>query len=89
MAVLRLKEIMRDKGLSREQLASAVDVSITTISNISTEKNLPSLSLLIAIAEFMDVDIREMFVPTKESNVTIEELNEAKFLIEKGLSLLK
>lgn len=88
MAVLRLKEIMNQKGISREELAQKVDVSMTTISNISSEKNLPTINLLLAIAEALDVDIREMFVPTKGTSITQNEVEEAKELIGKSLKLL-
>ncbi len=88
MQVLRLKEIMVQKGMSREELASKVGVSMTTISNINSEKNLPTIQLLLQLAEALGVDIREMFVPTKGNVVTQNEVEEAKELIEKGLNLL-
>ena len=89
MQVLRLKEIMAQKNMSREELANKVGVSMTTISNINSEKNLRTIQLLLQLAEALDVDIREMFVPTKGNVVTQTEVEEAKFLIGKGLSLLK
>ncbi len=88
MEVLRLKELMNLKGISREELANKVGVSTTTISNINSEKNLPTINLLLQIAEALDVDIREMFVPTKGNLVVQSEIVEAKELIEKGLKLL-
>lgn len=88
MEVLRLKEIMNQKGISREDLANKVGVSMTTISNISSEKNLPTISLLLQLAEALDIDIREMFIPTKGSLITQNEVEEAKVLIEKGLKIL-
>ncbi|MFV5699306.1 helix-turn-helix transcriptional regulator [Flavobacterium sp. ZT3R17] len=89
MAVLRLKEIMALKGMSRDELSSRVDVSPTTISNISREKNLPTIQLLLKIAEALDVDIRELFIPTRGTSITQLEVDEAKVLIEKGLGILK
>ena len=89
MEVLRLKELMNQKGISREELANKVGVSMTTISNINSEKNLPTISLLLQIAEALNVDIREMFVQTKKGNlVTQNEVELAKEFIEKGLSIL-
>jgi transcriptional regulator with XRE-family HTH domain len=88
MAILRLKEIMTLKGMSRDELSSRVDVSPTTISNISSEKNLPTIQLLLKISEALDVDVRELFVSTKGSAITQMEVDEAKELIEKGLSIL-
>lgn len=89
MEILRLKELMSQKGMSREDLANKVGVSMTTISNINSEKNLPTIHLLLQIAEALDVDVREMFVPTKGNVVTQSEVDEAKDFIEKGLRILK
>ena len=88
MEILRLKELMNQKGISREELANKVGVSMTTISNINSEKNLPTITLLLQIANELDVDIREMFVSTKGTLVSQNEVNEAKSLIERGLKLL-
>ena len=89
MEILRLKELMSQKGMSRQDLANKVGVSMTTISNINSEKNLPTIHLLLQIAEALDVDVREMFVPTKGNVVTQSEVDEAKDFIEKGLRILE
>jgi len=89
MEILRLKELMTQKGISREELAKKVGVSMTTISNISSEKNLPTIHLLLQIAEALDVDIREMFVPTKRNLIVQSEVNKAQKLIEEALIVLK
>jgi DNA-binding XRE family transcriptional regulator len=88
MAILRLKEIMALKGISRDDLANKVEVSPTTISNISSEKNLPTIQLLIKIADVLDVDVRELFIPTKGTAVTQQEVEEAKVLLNKSLKIL-
>lgn len=88
MAILRLKEIMILKGISRDELASKVEVSPTTISNISSEKNLPTIQLLLKISEALDVDIRELFISTKGTAISQMEVEEAKVLLEKGLKIL-
>jgi transcriptional regulator with XRE-family HTH domain len=88
MEVLRLKLLMAQKGMSREDLANKVGVSMTTISNINSEKNLPTIHLLLQLAEALDVDIREMFVPTKGNLVVQSEIEEAKELIKRGLEKL-
>jgi transcriptional regulator with XRE-family HTH domain len=88
MEILRLKELMTQKGMSREELANKVGVSMTTISNINSEKNLPTIHLLLQIAEVLDVDIREMFIPTKGTSVSQMEIEEAKKLLEESLKVL-
>lgn len=66
MNILRLKEILKEKGISGKDLAEKVDVSENTISFISTGKTQPRFELLRKIAEALGVDIRELFIPTKE-----------------------
>ena len=89
MAILRLKEIMAQQGVGREELAERVGVSVTTISNINTENNLPTIQRLLEIARVLDVDVRELFVPTKGGTITNAEITEAKDYINKGLAILK
>ena len=89
MEILRLKELMAQKGMSREELANKVGVSMTTISNINSENNLPTIHLLLKIAKALDVDIREMFIPTKGTSISQLEIEEASALLEKGLKILK
>jgi transcriptional regulator with XRE-family HTH domain len=89
MGILRLKELMAHKEMSREELANKVGVSMTTISNINSEKNLPTISLLLQISEALNVDVREMFVPTKGDVITQLEVEEVKILIEKSLRILE
>jgi transcriptional regulator with XRE-family HTH domain len=88
MGILRLKELMAERGMSREELSNKIGVSMTTISNISTEKNFPTFQLLLQLAEALDVDVREMLVSTKRSIITQSEVEEAKELIKKGLEIL-
>lgn len=87
--ILRIKELMLIKNISRETLADSVGVSVTTISNICSEANYPKVELLPVIADALDVDVRELFVSTKASIIGETELLEAKEYIEKGLKILK
>jgi len=87
--VLRLKEVMVQKGISREDLADKVKVSVTTISNINTESSLPTIKLLLKIAKALDIDVRELFIPTKADVVIQSDVNEATVLINKALEVLQ
>ena len=89
MGILRLKDLMALKGMSREELATSAGVSVTTISNINSEKNLPTINLLLEIAKTLDVDIREMFVPTKGNFVIQNDIDEVKDLLKKSLQILE
>ena len=65
MDLLRLKEVMKQKEVTGIDLANSVGVTTTTISNVVKGNNFPKPDLLLAIAERLDVDIRELFHPTK------------------------
>lgn len=55
-----LKELRNKKGLTQEQLAERFLVSSRTVSRWETGRNLPDLDLLIEIADFYEVDIRDI-----------------------------
>ncbi|WP_264552772.1 helix-turn-helix domain-containing protein [Flavobacterium sp. N2038] len=67
MSILKLKELLIEKGITSKELSEKVGVSTTSISQIITEKQQPRFELLIKIAEFLDVDIKDLFNPTKSS----------------------
>lgn len=68
MKVLRLKEILDEKGLKGQDLAQFLGVTTTTVSNFNQGNTLPKAEILIKIAEYLDVDLSELFVRTKKSD---------------------
>ena len=68
MSVLRLKEILKEKGISGKELAEKVNVSENTISFIATGKTQPRFELLLLIAKTLDIDIRDLLNSTKDSS---------------------
>lgn len=81
MSVLRLKELLKEKGMSGKQLAEKVNVTEASISNLVKGDSIPRKDLLLNIAKTLDVDIRELFNPTKEVNTeTIYAEREGKFV---------
>lgn len=88
MAVLRVKEVMRIKGYSRERLAEEMGVTLTTITNINQEHTLPSVATLLKIAEVLDVDVRDLFEPTKGGVVTPSNVDDARGLLNSAMKLL-
>ncbi len=67
MELLRLKELLKEKDITGKDLAEKVGVSSVAISNITSGNSFPKPELLKSIAEVLDIDIRELFIPTKES----------------------
>jgi len=55
-----LKELRKERGLTQEQLAEKFYVSGRTVSRWETGSNMPDLGILVELADFYDVDIREI-----------------------------
>ena len=62
----RIKEILVIKGISQKELAVKLGKSTNSIASICNNKAQPHLKDLKRIAGILDVDIRELLVPTKE-----------------------
>ena len=62
----RIKEILVIKNVSQKELAARLGKSTNAIASICNNKSQPHLRDLKKIAEILDVDIRELLVPTKE-----------------------
>lgn len=70
MEILRLKEILKEKGTTGKDLAAQVGVTENALSMIINGKRQPRFELLINISKALDVDIRELFEPTKPIDST-------------------
>ena len=55
-----LKQCRKEKNLTQEQLAEKFGVSARTVSRWETGINMPDLSILVQLAEYYDVEIREL-----------------------------
>lgn len=63
----RIKEILVIQGKSQVWLSKKLGKTTTTIASICNNKTQPHLKDLKKIAHYLDVDIRELLVPTKKS----------------------
>lgn len=73
---LFLKELRKEKELTQSQLAEQLNVSDRTVSRWETGTNLPDLSVLVELADFYDVDIREIIDGERKSENMNEEVKE-------------
>lgn len=81
MDLLRLKEVLKEKGIASKDLAEKVNVSKNTISFISTGKTQPRFELLLQIAEALDVDVKDLFNSTKQVETeTIYALRDGSYI---------
>ena len=71
-----LKTLRNEKGLTQEQLAGKFNVSNRTVSRWETGSNLPDISLLVEIADFYDVDVREIIDGERKSEMMDQETRE-------------
>ena len=68
-----LKQLRKEKGLTQEELAEKFYTSSRTVSRWETGKTMPDLNSLIELADFYDVDIREIIDgERKEKNMDRE-----------------
>lgn len=71
-----LRELRTEKGLTQEQLAEKLNVSIRTVSRWENGNNMPDLSIVVELADFYDIDIRELFNGERKNEKMNEDLKE-------------
>lgn len=71
-----LKVLRKEKGLTQERLAEVLHVSGRTVSRWETGTNMPDLSILIQIAEFYNVEVKEILDGERKSEIMDKELKE-------------
>lgn len=71
-----LKELRKAKDITQEQLAEKLNVSRRTVSRWETGSNLPDLDLMMEMADFYQVDLRELLNGERKSEPMNKELKE-------------
>ncbi len=61
----RIKELLVIQGKSQKWLAQELGISTTAMTALCNNKSQPHLKDLKRIARILDIDIRELLVPTK------------------------
>lgn len=61
----RIKDILKAQGRSQIWLSIQIEKSYVVVTNYCNNNTQPSIGILRNIAEALDVDIRELLVPTK------------------------
>ena len=68
--------LRNEKKMTQEQLAEQFYVSSRTVSRWETGSNLPDISLLVELADFYEVDVREIIDGERKSEMMNEETRE-------------
>ena len=71
-----LKELRKGHGLSQEQLADKFNVSSRSVSRWENGNTMPDISIMIELADFYDVDIRDLLRGERKSEKMEENLKE-------------
>ena len=82
-----LKTLRKENNLSQEQLADKFFVTVRTISRWENGNTLPDISVLIELADFYNIDIRDLLRGERKSDKMEENLkrvgDDVAWLIEK------
>ena len=71
-----LKELRKEHNLTQEQAAEVLNVSARTVSRWETGNNMPDLSVLVELADYYDVDIREIINGERKSEKMENEMKD-------------
>ena len=74
-----LKCLRKGKGLTQEQLAEHFCVSSRTISRWENGNNMPDVDILMELADFYEVDLRELVDGERKSEAQVKETKETVF----------
>lgn len=62
-----LKRLRKERGMTQEELAEHFSISSRTVSRWETGSNVPDVEMLIELADFYDLDIREIIDGERKS----------------------
>jgi transcriptional regulator with XRE-family HTH domain len=71
-----LKELRKEKNVTQQQFAEIIGVSNRTVSRWETGSNMPDLDIVMQIADFYEVDLREILDGERKSEKMDNELKE-------------
>ena len=73
---LFLKGLRTEKKLTQEKLAERLGVSRRSVSRWETGSNMPDLDILMELADYYEVDLRELLKGERKEEAMNEELKE-------------
>ncbi len=76
-----LKELRKEHELSQEQLAERFNVSSRSISRWENGNTMPDISVMIELADFYNIDIRDLLRGERKSEKMEENLKETLVMV--------
>ena len=76
-----LKELRKEHNFSQEQLAERFNVSSRSISRWENGNTMPDISVMIELADFYDIDIRDLLRGERKSEQMDENLKETLVMV--------
>ena len=76
-----LKELRKEKNLTQEQIAEKFGVSQRSVSRWENGYTMPDISVLIELADYYDVDLREILNGERKANHMNEDLKETLVMV--------
>ena len=76
-----LKELRNEHSLSQGQLAEKFNVSSRSVSRWENGNTMPDISIMIELADFYDIDIRELLSGERKSDKMDENLKETLVMV--------
>lgn len=67
---MRVKEILKERGITAKELAAKIGMTETGLSIAISEKGNPPLRRLQDIASALDVSVAELFAPQPTNTIT-------------------
>lgn len=64
----RIKELLKEQGRTQTWLAEKIEKSYVIVTNYCNNNAQPSIEVLRKIAKILDIDVRELLVPTKNDD---------------------
>lgn len=71
-----LKQLRKEKGMSQEQLAERLNVSARTVSRWETAVTMPDLSILMELADFYNIELKEILDGERKGEEMDQEMKE-------------
>ena len=83
--ILRLGEILKEKGMTQQDLADKLEISKVYVSELARNVKFPRKEMLIKLSQALDVDVRELLVSTKSKDLSdpLEAFKEIKRIVDR------